>query len=382
MKIGLTLIAIALSGLITGLAFATPLMLSKLDVKPWIHHIQGPTADFEIKIIFANFTVLDPNEPTSEAEDLSVEYQVWLNVTNPSGLGATLLDVNFAAAGEITAYSGPPLIGANSSGGWGWEAEGALVDGKWYNLTWVNGTYPFFDRDGNMEPSPFEIPWQTGYWMEGVQLYQRHVNGTIVATYLNMNGTWTDVTERIVLEERDHGSGHSLKDVVADQLRIFQTYVPDASDASVVFDSDGNEIQVPSVIDVGNGTEVTVGRDSLSGTVYIQAGEGYFNNYWKPGESRIVLIEGSQKFGSWVNFNPVDVLSSGNITFKTITFNSADTDFWLGNNTVQDNWSYANELKTIELTKENNSYIYNMNLVEKYKFSVDEWNAEVFLEPR
>jgi hypothetical protein len=382
MKIGLTLIAIALSGLITGLAFATPLMLSELDVKPWIHHIQGPTADFEIEIIFANFTVLNPNEPTSEADDLSVKYQVWLNVTNPSGLGATLLDVNFAAAGEITAYSGPPLIGANSSGGWGWEAEGALVDDKWYNLTWVNGTYPFFDRDGNMEPSPFEIPWQTGYWMEGVQLYQRHVNGTIVATYLNMNGTWTDVTDRIVLEERDHGSGHSLKDVVADQLRIFQKYVPDASNASVVFDSDGNEIQVPSVIDVGNGTEVTVSVDSLSGTIYIQAGEGYFNNYWKPGESRIVLIEGSQKFGSWVNFNPVGVLSSGTITFKTITFNSADTDFWLGNNTVQDNWSYANELKTIELTKENNSYIYNMALVEKYKFSVDEWNAEVFLEPR
>jgi len=76
------------------------------------------------------------------------------------------------------------------------------------------------------------------------------------------------------------------------------------------------------------------------------------------------------------------VLNSGTITFKTITFNSADTDFWLGNNTVQDNWSYANELKTIELTKENNSYIYNMALVEKYKFSVDEWNAEVFLEPR
>jgi len=382
MKIGLTLIAIALSGLITGLAFATPLMLSELDVRPWIHHIQGPTADFEIEIIFANFTVLNPNEPTSEADDLSVKYQVWLNVTNPSGLGATLLDVNFAAAGEITAYSGPPLIGANSSGGWGWEAEGALVDDKWYNLTWVNGTYPFFDRDGNMEPSPFEIPWQTGYWMEGVQLYQRHVNGTIVATYLNMNGTWTDVTDRIVLEELDHGSGHSLKDVVADQLRIYQKYVPDASNASVVFDSDGNEIQVPSVIDVGNGTEVTVSVDSLSGTIYIQAGEGYFNNYWKPGESRIVLIEGSQKFGSWVNFNPVDVLSSGTITFKTITFNSADTDFWLGNNTVQDNWSYANELKTIELTKENNSYIYNMALVEKYKFSVDEWNAEVFLEPR
>jgi len=379
MKIGLTLIAIALTGLITGLAFASPLMLSELDIKPWIHHIQGSTADFEIETVFANFTVLNSNNPTSEVDDLSVKYQVWLNVTNPSDLGATLLDVNFAAAGEITAYSGPPLIGANSSGGWGWEAEGALVDGKWYNLTWVNGTYPFFDRDGNMEPFPFEIPWQTGYWMEGVQLYQRHVNGTVVATYLNMNGTWTDVTDKIALEEREHGSGHSLKNVVADQMRIFQTYVPDVS---VEFDSDGNEIQVPSVIDAGNGTQVSVKVDSLLGTVYIQAGEGYFNNYWKPGESRIVLIGGTQEFGSWVNFNPVDVLNSGSITFKTTTFNSADTDFWLGNNTVQDNWSYANELKTVELIKDNNSYIYNMALLEAYEFSVDEWNAEVFLEPR
>jgi hypothetical protein len=379
MKICLTLIAIALSGLITGLAFATPLMLSELDVKPWIHHIQGPTADFEIEIIFANFTVLNPNEPTSEAGDLSIDYQVWLNVTNPSGLGATLLNVNFAAAREITAFSGPALMGANSSGGWGWEAEGAMVDGEWYNLTWVNGTYPSFDKDGNLRPFPFELSEQNGHWMEGVQLYQRHINGTIVGTYLNMNGTWTDVTDRIVLEERPHGSGYSVKDVVARQMRTFQKYVPGTSSTS-----DDDETQTTFTIDVGNGTMVTVGSGhSLFGNdVNIPTGEGYFNNYWKPGESRIILIEGSQKFGSRTNFNPVDVLNSGNITFKTITFNHADTDYWLGNNTVNDNWSYATELKTIELTKENNSYIYNMVSVEKYKFSTDEWNTEVFLEPR
>jgi hypothetical protein len=379
MKICLTLIAIALSGLITGLAFATPLMLSELNVKPWIHHIQGSTADFEIEIIFANFTVLNPNEPTSEAGDLSIDYQVWLNVTNPSGLGATLLNVNFAAAREITAFSGPALMGANSSGGWGWEAEGAMVDGEWYNLTWVNGTYPSFDKDGNLRPFPFELSEQNGHWMEGVQLYQRHINGTIVGTYLNMNGTWTDVTDRIVLEERPHGSGYSVKDVVARQMRTFQKYVPGTSSTS-----DDDETQTTFTIDVGNGTMVTVGSGhSLFGNdVNIPTGEGYFNNYWKPGESRIILIEGSQKFGSRTNFNPVDVLNSGNITFKTITFNHADTDYLLGNNTVTDNWSYATELKTIELTKENNSYIYNMVSVEKYKFSTDEWNTEVFLEPR
>jgi hypothetical protein len=380
MKICLTLIAIALSGLITGLAFATPLMLSELDVKPWIHHVQGSTADFEIEIIFANFTVLNPNESTSEADDLSVDYQVWLNVTNPSDLGATLLNVDFVAAREITSNSWSPL-GANSSGGWGWEAEGAMVDGEWYNLTWVTGTYPSFDRDGNLKTFPFELPEQTGYWMEGVQLYQRHVNGTVIATYLNMNGTWTDVTDRIVLEEQPTGSGYSVKGVVANQMRTFQEYVPDTSST--------NDYETESyTIELENGTTLTVTIGSgVNGNPFfndvdIPAGEGYFNNYLKPGESRIILIEGNKQFRSRTNFNPIDVLNSGAITFKTITFNNADTDYWVGNNTVQDTWSYATELKTVELTKENSSYLYNMDLVEKYKFSTDEWNTEVFLEPR
>ena len=381
MKISLALIAIALSGLITGLAFATPLMLSELDVRPWLHHIQGPTADFEIEIIFANFTVLDPNEPTSQVDDISIDYQFLLNVTNPSDLGATLLSVDFVAAQEITDNSWPPL-GANGSGGWGWEAEGAIVDGEWYNLTWVNVTYPYFDRDGNMTTPPFEVPEQTGYWMEGVQLYQRHVNGTIVATYLNMNGTWTDVTNRIVLEERDNGSGYQVKGVVTKQKMLFHENVIDTFSTS-----DDSETET-FTIDVGNGTtfNVTVGSGASGNPFFnnvdIPVGDGYFNNYWKPGESRIILIEGSKKLWSGTSFNPVEVLDSGAITLMTMTFNHADVDYWVGVNTVQDTWSYTTELKTVELTKEANSYIYNMALVEKYKFSTDEWNTEVFLEPR
>ena len=119
---------------------------------------------FEIETIFANFTVVNPE---SEITDVSVNYQVWINITNPSELGATLRHLDFAAAEEITAISGYPVLGSNSSGGGGWEEEGAFVDGKWYNLTWTDGSYPYFDRAGNIQPARYELPNQTNYGWKG-----------------------------------------------------------------------------------------------------------------------------------------------------------------------------------------------------------------------
>ena len=348
--------AIALMGLIAGVAFAGPLVLSELDVREWTHHLQGETVDFEIETIFANFTVVNPE---SNVTDMKINYQVWINITNPSELGADLSRLDFAAAEKITAFSGYPFMGANSSGGSGWEEEGAMVDGKWYNLTWTNGSYPRFDRDGNMQPSPFEIPNQTDYWMEGVQLYRRHVNGTVVAVYMNMNGTWTDVTGRIEVEEPEPGHGYRVENSIASQSRFLQTYL-----GFTYIEEDDSDMP-----------------DFLMAEIKVLCGEGYFDKYWKPGESRIILIEGTQGFGPWTKFSPVDLLDSGTINSRISTTNHADIEFWLGNNTVQDNWSSSEELKSLELTKVNNSYIYNMDLLEEYDFTVDEWN-EVFLELR
>lgn len=357
MKIKITLVAIALTGLLAGIAFAGPLVLSELEVRPWTHHIQGSTADFEIETVFANFTVVNPE---SNVTDMKINYHVWINITNPSELGAELMHVDFAAAEKITSYSGFPLMGDNSSGGSGREEEGAFVDGKWYNLTWTNGTYPYFDMDGNMQPSPFELPNQTGYWMEGVQLYQRQVNGTVVGIYMNMNGTWTDVTDRIEVEEPEPGHGYSCENNIMSQWRFFQTYRPGFTETN----SDDSDVP-----------------DFVMATVEVLCGEGYFDKYWKPGESRIILIEGTQGFGSWTKFSPVDLLDAGSIDVKTTTANHADTEFWLGNNTVRDNWSDSAELKSVVLTKVNNSYIYNLELLDGHSFAVDEWRAEVFLDP-
>lgn len=362
MKIRITLVAIALTGLLAGIAFAGPLVLSEINVRPYIHHVQGPTAEFEIEFVFANLTVL---EIESEEDDFSINYQVWLNVTNPYDLGATLNHVTFTAAEQITPFSGPPLFGNNSSGGWGWKEKGVMLDGKWYNLTWVNGSYPTIDRDGNLEPSPFDVPEQTAYWMEGVQLMQRHVNGTVVATYLNMNGTWTDVTGRLEIEIPEQ-HGYSVKHSLTNQMRIYQKKVPGVSVKPF-----NNETDDSDTLKVG------------MCNVYVPSGEGYFDSYWKPGQSRLVLIEGTQPFGFMAQyFDPIFVLDSGSVCLKASTFNHADNDFGRVNNTVQDTWSYAYELKSVELTKVNNSYVYNVELLDGYFFAVDEWRAEVFLNPR
>ena len=356
MKMKITLMAIALMGLIAGVAFAGPLVLSELDVKQWTHHVQGETVDFEVEPLFANFTVVNPE---ADVTDMRINYQVWVNITNPSELGANLSRLDFAAGEIITGFSGYPVIGDNSSGGSGFEAEGAFVDGKWYNLTWTNGTYPFFDRDGNMQPSPFQTTNQTAYWMEGVQLYQRHVNGTVVAVYMNMNGTWTEVTGRIEVEEPEPSQGVTVENCIAHQSRFSESVlgvVPIEGD-------DSNEFEFRTM-DL--------------------CGEGSFDNCWKPGKSRIILLEGTRYFGSWAelkNFNPVDLLESGIVNSRTLTLNHLDTDVWMVDDAVLDIWSTSEEIKPLELTKVNNSYVYNMDLLEEFDFTVDGWN-EVFLELR
>lgn len=379
MKIRITLVAIALLGLITGIAFAGPLVVSELDVKPWIDHVQGPTADFEVETIFANFTVLDPKDPASGVDVLAVQYQLWVNVTNPSDVNADLLHADLLVAEKITAYSGYPVFDGNSSGGSGWDAKGAFVDGIWYNLTWVGGKYPYFDGEGNLAQSPFPPYFLEGYWMEGVQVYERCTNGEVTATYLNMNGTWTDVTGRIVVDrpKSKDGQGFTADGFVIDNWRAYQTpYVPDFA---VTVYSGVNETQTS--VEADNEPNVIV--DYLPHEIYVPSGEGYFDDYFEAGESRILLLEGVRKIDSvWGNNRTIDILNSGCVDLKVTVDSSADRDFVMENNTMQDTWSITTELKTVELTKINNSYIYNLDLLETYDFTVDEWNAEVLLDPR
>jgi hypothetical protein len=370
LKAGTKLLIAAILSLSVGIACASPLLISELNIRPWIKHVSGSTADFEVNVVYANFSVAYDNQNEIQANNPSIAYYVVINITNPSDLGARLLNINFAAAGKITQTSGMPFPGGvnGSQSGSGWEAEGAWVDGVWYNVTWVNGTYPYFNRDGIMEPTPFQIPNQVGHWIEGVQVYDRYVNGTLTATYLNMNGTWTDVTDRINVTRPEMGGGYSVNDSIVNEMHVFQSELPNGTSSTYTTTST-------------NGTTITVKENStLSGTVYTMVGDGCFDNYWKPHESRLIALHGSQS-APWTSSKAVEALKSGNITLKTETFNVADGQTQIVNNTVVDTWSYATELKQIQLTQNGESYVYNTILNSNKAFAADQWGVEVFVKP-
>lgn len=350
MQIGLKMLIAAVCSLSIGVAFASPLLISDLNIKPWIRHVPGPKAEFTVEVVYANFTVLEDGK--------SLAYQTVVNITNPSDVGANLLHVSFAAAEKITNMTGSIIqMGGNSSGGGGWEAEGAWVDGKWYNVTWVNGTYPYFDRDGNMvqEQPPFLLPFQKeGYWMEGVQLYYRQVNGTLAGIYMNMNGTWTDITGRtnVTLPK---ASGFSVQNSVVQQMHVF----------GLGFSSGKSS----------NHNDITV--------IYNQT-ESY--TYWEPHESRLIMLQGTLDGNllplSVASNKAIETIKKGNLTLKTEVFNVAKRTSPPVNNTVQDTGSYTTELKQVPLTQYGNSYIYNDILAENQMFQLDKSGIEVFVKPR
>lgn len=348
MKFALKLILCAILSFSVGIACASPLLVSELNIRPWIKYVQGPTAEMAVEVVYANFTVQNANEPIREDSGPTILYYVVVNMTNPSDFGATVLTVEFLAAQQITNNS------ANAhpaNGGEGWQAEGAWVDGKWYNLTWVNVSYPSFYLNDNM--SLEYMPKGQEYWMEGVQVYDRYVNGTLATTYLNMNGTWTDVTGKITVNRPQQGRSYSANGVVANEMHFFEN------------------------IAGSNGTT----PDSSYGAMQMKhhlVGEGLFNNYWGPHQSRLFVLS-----GSWDVHKPsadnktIAALQSGNLMLKTEIMNFVMSESGLVNNTATDTSSYAIELKQVYLTQTANSYVYTT--LHNPAFQTDQWGLEGFL---
>jgi hypothetical protein len=109
--------------------------------------------------------------------------------------------------------------------------------------------------------------------MEGVQVYQRtvHTNGdTTNYTYLNMNGTWTDVTGRITVDKAESGSTYSMEGCVVQKMMFFQP---------VSMQNDNYTLD-----------NCNSGYTSTSG---VWAGDGAYNNLFAPGESRLIVLSGS-----------------------------------------------------------------------------------------
>jgi hypothetical protein len=178
-----------------------------------------------------------------------------------------------------------------------------------------------------------------------------------------MNGTWADVTGRIQVTHPAEGSGWSVTNSVVRELHMFQ----DTPKVNVVVDpADTEKVHV-----------------RFSDTEYTQTGEGHFNNYWEPHESRLIMLQGKTAVSEpWTNDKAPAVLKSGKITFKTIIQNNADYETKIVNKTLEDTWSISIEIKQVELTQNGNSYIYNNILSENQMFQPDKFDVEVFVKPR
>jgi len=142
------------------------------EIKPFPEPLpEGPTADISIDVLYANLS-LQTNSERESLTDLS--YFVVLNITNNSDDWAKVIGLTFDA--ETQNYT---KVEDNEDSrielGRGWDAEGAWVDGKYYNLTWVPNKEGFY--------GPFE-PDSEGCWMEGVQIYELYVNYELAYTHM------------------------------------------------------------------------------------------------------------------------------------------------------------------------------------------------------
>ena len=358
MKFALKLIVLAVLSFSIGVACASPLLVTELNIRPYINYVQGQTVQFNINVIYANFTLQNTDKPVEQNSGPTISYFAVVNITNPSNLGATLTRVEFNSAPEITSV--PSSI---QNGSVTYDAQGAWVDGKYYNLTWVNVPSPYFDENGKLIQTQFKLA--EPYWMQGVQVFDTYVNGNITSTYLNMNGTWTNVTGHIEVARQSLGSVYSSAGttIVVDATQAFSNS-PDENYSSngIIYD--------PSA------------AQSFGPMSFINhfVGQGFFNNTWEPHQSRLVVIAGSwDVLASWgANNKPVKAIQSGNLTFMTQTSNFVELSAPV-NNTVIYTSSEDFELKQVQLTQNQNSYLYNPLLLDNRAFQIDKWGVEATL---
>jgi hypothetical protein len=359
MKIGIKLLAVAILSLTMGIACASPLLVTELNIRPYINYVQGQTAQFNVNVIYANFTIQNADAPVEQDSGPTITYFAVVNITNFSDLDATLQKVEFSAAPQFVSV---PAIG---NGSIAWEAAGAWVDGKWYNLTWVNQASPYIDENGNLIQT-FKLA--EPYWMQGVQLLDTYVNGNLTSTYMNMNGTWTNVTGHIDVTRTPIGTGYSSATEVVDSIQAFD------SEGAVKF-LDENF--------TSNGTGYGFSYGAMSEIDHLD-GPDYFNNSWEPQQSRLVAIS-----DSWDVRDPpetdnsaVQAIQAGNLTFMTLVSNIADLPLKLQgivNNTVTNTYSTNVQSIQVQLTQNGNSYLYNPLSLDNQAFQIDQWGVEATL---
>ena len=410
MKTKTKLILLGILSLLIGSAFATPLLITELEIVPFNVMPEGVKADFNINAEYVNITIQNDIINRDNELEASLDYYFVLNITNLSDVPAKLSNSFFAGAKNVTAT--PSALGgyhatnqdttsySSSSGptnGYLGNVQGARVEALWLdgdliNTTWVpqGGLWEIWRSEDIFPPKELEGVWEpnwfqgdtnspepyitygggrsndTGhyyhwggrvsnieggnYWIEGVPLKEYIADNKVKATIIYLNGSWVDVTGRVeLLKETPFVSATELLVQINNK---FTGLKDDMS--SITADSNAQ-----SSVSFGFNSEYFYG----------------FDNTWKAHESRLILLKGSITVSNLWNLD--DLLED-----KEITFYTALTNYVAENvvNGVQVNTvSTATELVTIELEIVGDSFFYNTILSDDQTFVTDSSGLEVFI---
>ncbi len=416
MQFKFKLIAVAILAVLSGTAFAAPMLVYPNDVVPYPHVPEGPKAYMSVDIVYADFsvaegernvttTILRPPEGDTWSEANSTQpfpsnfsgYKEWIpvnvtetvketnitfttfaNITNLSDRTGYLYEAGFAAAQNIhiidSALGGTyfnrnyPSRSAPSSGG---IVNALYVDGKWLNTTWIPGKdYPFnvYSILSNQHAVSSSIPSlpenasELGTWIEGVPIAEYWSNSGLAATHIYINGAWVDVSGRV------------------------QPYNPQPMVMST--NTIANLIQTPGVAlysntgntSVGPVTGTIQGWSMGGGRAYNYIGGRGFDRAWLPHQSRLIRFNGTITLsGEYGNAEQIKaLLENGSVDlYGSVTS-------YINNmpvNGVFTNTVYAaTGLKTIQLQKTSDGYLYNAVLAPKDYFQMRPDGVEAYIK--
>jgi hypothetical protein len=382
MKIAAKLILAAVLSLSVGIAAATPLMISELNIIPFPRIPEGPKANFEVSTVYADFEVQEhASNIVSGGLNLNVvNYDVILNVTNHSDFPARLSGVNLVAAENVSAI--PSIAGGMSVAAGGGKTgsgcngfvEGVWLDDNWLNVTWrPDGEWPLFlsgpnDTITTTIPVLPENATETGKWIEGVHLWEAH-NTTITNAqttittedYIFVNGTWVDVTGRIRVD-------NPTPYVVATNSLLSSMLLFDSEN----YGNYANKTQFDEAMAQRNDPWfMSVMQD-------VWAGADGFDNYWQPHESRLIHITGQVDVG--VNAG-LESLTDGQITlYASVSSYLRDREEL--RTYYENTFATVTDLKVVTVQKTTTGYLYNTVLSENETFHYDQFGVEAFIAPR
>jgi hypothetical protein len=433
MKTTATIIICAVLSLTIGIAAASPLLISELNITPYPRLPDGPKADASINVVYANFEV-NPGKEYIKGQQMAtqnLDYEIILNVTNLSDFGSEITRIGIIAAQDI--YVAPADVGflsfiaeSDQSGGmcsvsddiapgtdWlSWShyknditiaggsglVTGVWLDGAWINVTWIPGTkcdpWPEltseqFAENSTVKSHPIETwseKWPTtktvpslpqnatseGTWIEGVPLIEMHNITTAQGKTVDIS----TVTGIFI-----NGTWVDVTGRVATQHQeLCVRAVNTIAGEKRCFGTEP-PCDLTNTTDSGNQSNLYPENQPfpyaawMRFVTFTQTGEDQFDSYWEPHQSRLIMLKGTREVQPNLG---IESLATGQITLLAEQFNHVQ-DPSINNNEVY-TYSGGHWLNRVSLQKTTNGYLYST--LGDQTFVTDRFGVEVFLKPR